>query len=90
VILVAESEWGAGPYVKEDFVKLPLARAELRLMIFDGTTIKQCSQLVGELCSQARSFARSQSGDEYLFAIWQENGFEFWKYTVGGLDPQRV
>ena len=72
VILVAECEWGEFRKIEYDFQKLPLARATLRLMIFDGG---QDSQVIAErLAQQAGKFKYGNADDGWLLAAWERNG----------------
>ena len=59
--LVAESEWGDPGEVWDDFQKLLVARAEVRVMIFDNHP-----GLLAELQAHIQHYA--VSGDRYLLA----------------------
>ncbi len=70
--LVMEIEWGFGAAtiwekVTEDFSKLILVRADLRIIVFQGNGIE--SQ-INQLISMVESFEGTQPGDNWLFAGW--------------------
>ena len=67
--LVAESEWGNRPDVWDDFQKLLIIRAAVRVMIFCADSRDRASSLVEELKQQIQCFDSRQEGDSrYLFA----------------------
>ena len=70
IALVAEIEWGNERDVWDDFQKLPLARAEVRVMIFDYRP-----GLQEALIQQARGFGKSKPDDRYLFASYRDGYF---------------
>ena len=63
VPLVAEIEWGPPEEVWYDFQKLPVARADVRVMIFTGH-----QGLLGELRDYVCQYAHR--GDRYLLAAY--------------------
>ena len=68
--LVLEIEWGfgnAGMFEKilHDFLKLVQARADLRVMVFQGNGI---DNMTDSLIQYAKHFTQSQTGDKYIFA----------------------
>jgi hypothetical protein len=70
--LVMEIEWGFGSNglfenVRDDFLKLVQARADLRVIVFQGNRI---NNMVDQLINEAMCFAGGQIGDRYLFAGW--------------------
>lgn len=78
VPLVVECEWGTDEYIVEDFEKLLVARADHRLMIFDGTNVRDPDKLIERLFQAIRTFAKTLPSDRYLFAFWTKDGaFEF-------------
>jgi hypothetical protein len=77
VSLVAECEWGTDQYVVADFEKLLLARADHRLLIFDGTNVHDADRLIERLRHAIHGFAKTRPGDRYLFAFWTAGGFQF-------------
>ncbi len=70
IALVAEIEWGNERDVWDDFQKLPLARADYRVMIFDDKP-----GLRGRLIKQARKFGKCEPGDRYFLASYADGGF---------------
>ena len=70
--LIMEVEWGFGEKtmwarIKEDFLKLVQARADLRVMVFQGRDVKTTTDRLIEL---AKGFEGTQPGDQYFFAGW--------------------
>lgn len=70
--LVMEIEWGFGAKtilnkITEDFLKLVQARADLRVMVFQGNDIGSITEI---LIHMAEKFEGSQQGDRWLFAGW--------------------
>ncbi len=76
VELVLESEWSVKG-VDEDFQKLMLARAELRVMIFQSKNMISASEKMQDLKSQVNKFTKSCEGDAYLFSCWVNDVREF-------------
>jgi hypothetical protein len=68
VIMVLECEWGIGQEIY-DFQKLLLARANLRVMVFQGNSAQR-EQLIPQMKNQIDRFEKTQLGDLYLFACW--------------------
>ena len=75
--LVAESEWGNENDIYDDFQKLLLARADVRVMIFDGTRSPGYSAIFTSLAKYIARCERSEEGDTYLFAAWTPKKFTF-------------
>lgn len=71
VPLVAEIEWGTRWQVWEDFQKLPIAQADVRVLICD-----QHPGLIADCEQQIQQFA-GHHGGRYLFATYQN-----WRFTV--------
>ena len=65
--VVAECEWGNREFIKEDFEKLLVARACLRVMIYNGSNIG-----AREFCQWVDLHEGTQAGDTYLLAEYQE------------------
>jgi hypothetical protein len=63
VPLVLECEWGRLPDVDYDFEKLLLARADHRVMIFQGTDPEQH---FNRMIERVRHCGLTRSGDRYL------------------------
>ena len=70
VPLVAEIEWGNEGDIWDDFQKLPIARAGVRVLICDHK-----DKLLEELQKHIDSFALSEKGDKYLFATYNQGQF---------------
>ena len=68
--LAAECEWGTKQDVWDDFQKLLVGRAKVRVMIFSANSWDKASSLVEELNRQIERFVSSQKGDRYLFASY--------------------
>ena len=96
--LVAECEWKGFEDVKDDFDKLLLARASVRLMIYDGNSKRRGSRGVAEeLARRVREFTDSRAEDAWLLAAWErcappakESGDKDWRfryYTVAMNGP---
>ena len=75
--LVAEIEWGNEGDVWDDFQKLPLARADVRVMIFEGQ-----SQFTEALQRRAILFEKSETGDRYLLARYAGRAFFVEEFVV--------
>ena len=72
--LVMEIEWGFGrnpiinfEKITEDFLKIVQARADLRVMVFQGRDHDVYS-FTDRLIAMVKDFEGSQKGDRYLFA----------------------
>lgn len=70
--LVMEIEWGFGAKtmfdkITEDFLKLVQARADLRVMVFQGNEVDAVTE---KLIAMADKFEGTQQGDRWLFAGW--------------------
>lgn len=70
ISLVMEIEWGFGSRtnldrITEDFLKLVQARADLRVMVFQGNDICSTTE---KLIDMAEKFEGSHLGDRWLFA----------------------
>jgi hypothetical protein len=70
--LVLESEWDIS-FEREilwDFQKLFIARADLRVMIFEQNTEKDAFQCLNRMKDAIKNFSATQIGDRYLLACW--------------------
>ncbi|MGO9606870.1 MAG: hypothetical protein ACLQAT_26350 [Candidatus Binataceae bacterium] len=70
--LVLESEWNVR-FVDEilwDFQKLLVARAHLRVMIFQQATKQKADQCLESMRDAIKTFSATHTGDRYLFACW--------------------
>ena len=66
--LVVESEFGNAGDVVDDFEKLLVARADVRLMIFEKRNKSKVEEAFNRFEREARQFCQSQSGDYYILA----------------------
>ena len=85
--LIAECEWGGRTDVDEDFQKLLLARATMRLMIFDGNYEPGSLKIADHLACQVRRFNHSCDEDAWLLAAWErtsenERGWSFRYFAI--------
>ena len=85
--LVAECEWGGMTDIDDDFQKLLLARAGVRLMIFNGHQKPCTPEIVKHLARQVVEFKRSREEDAWLLAAWErtdknEKGWLFHYFTI--------
>ena len=86
-LLVAECEWGRGKnleYIVEDFEKLLLARADIRLMIFDGNHKPGSKEIAERLAGKVREFKSSRAEDTWLLAAWEgsNDDWSFKYFTI--------
>ena len=72
--LVAECEWGKLEQIIEDFDKLLLARACVRLMIYDGGYGAGSKWIAEQLATRVRKFKNSSAEDSWLLAAWEKCG----------------
>lgn len=65
--------------VVDDFEKLVIARACLKVMVFQRDCLKDTIKRFEILRSKAKDFNRADTDTEYLLAaiVWSENRFEF-------------
>lgn len=85
VDLILESEWNMKDQsVMDDFPKLVLGRAKLRVFIFTRKTTAQFEEVMRWVLDEINGSAVAQEGDRYLFACWiiGEQKFRFEPYTV--------
>jgi len=68
VPLVMESEWRRGQEIHNDFQKLMIARAGLRIMIFGGKDCDSVSDQIWELKQEVARCGASRTEDRYLLA----------------------
>ena len=69
--LVAECEWGSFEDIVEDFDKLLLARASVRLMIFDGGHKPGSEKIAAQLAERIRAFKGTCDEDAWLLAAFE-------------------
>jgi hypothetical protein len=72
-ILVAESEFGKEKAVLDDFHKLVLARADHRVIVFQGHG-KGIGKLMDDLEKAATAYAGPTAGDRYLMVAYDTSG----------------
>lgn len=87
--LVAECEWGNRRAIDDDFEKLLLARASVRLMIFDGNyewdgNEPGSRKIAERLAKWVREFNGSRAEDAWLLAAREtgEDGWSFRYFTI--------
>ena len=80
--LVAECEWGNKGDIEDDFEKLLLARAGVRVMIFDGGI--HTPRITELLARKVREFNGSRAEDAWLLAAWKEHhgGFHYFTFQM--------
>ena len=79
VKLVAESEWGDLGAIEDDFQKLLVARATVRVMVFDaGQSEGGTSAIVEALCGHVQTF-QGQKGDTYLLIAYVKDE-DSWRF----------
>ncbi len=82
--LVAECEWGDLGDIYDDFEKILLARAGVRLMIFDGGYDPGSTGIAERLAGRVREFNGSRSEDAWLLAAWEgsNDDWSFRYFTI--------
>ena len=82
-LLVAECEWGSEQKIEEDFEKLLLARAGVRVMIFHGGVKPGARSDL--LAGKVKAFNGSRTEDAWLLVAWERNGdgWRFRFFTIG-------
>ena len=82
--LVAECEWGNKGDIKDDFEKLLLARADVRLMIFTGSNQAKSEKIAERLARKVREFKGSRAEDAWLLAAWEgsNDDWSFRYFTI--------
>ena len=82
-VLVAECEWGNEENIMIDFQKLLLARADVRVMAFDGTWHPGYQELFENFGINIANNTQAQLGDIWLFAAWtNDEGWVFRRIDV--------
>ena len=76
-VLVAESEWGRQLEILNDFQKLLLARADVRVMVFDGTQNPGYEKLFEIFKTNIDNNQQAEPGDIWLFAAWTPENWIF-------------
>lgn len=70
VPLVMECEWLGADDIDNDFLKLLMARADLRVMIFGTQTSEESQDTVQRLRRWIKEFEGSERGDRFLLCGW--------------------
>ena len=87
VPFVAECEWRRKDDVYDDFEKLLLARADVRIMVFKADPWDSTETAFAELQAYIAAFQPTSPHDAYLFAAWTRGvGFKFHSYYEGVTD----
>lgn len=91
--MAAECEWGTRGAVKDDFEKLLLARAAVRVMVFDGMMHEGGAEATAnEICNWIGAYEDSQKGDTYLLIGYEADEdnwwFRYFKILVDNLGEQ--
>ena len=91
--LVAECEWGDQTAIKDDFEKLLLARASIRLMIYDGNQVPGSAAIAERLVQYVRNFNGSSAEDVWLLAAWERHedsgSWSFRYFPIGRFTTQQ-
>ena len=77
VVMVAECEWGNQDQIWYDFEKLLVARADLRVMVFDGRVKPGYPEIFQTFNRYIQKHKHSDRRDAWLFAAWTP---ERWQY----------
>jgi|GEM_PF-7016795 len=81
--LALESEWGNDTEILEDFQKLLVSRAALRVMIFgERNRSTECTKKT--LCKQIESYRDGDVDDRYLLAAYDAGRFVFFLLDGNG------
>ena len=76
--LVVECEWSrTQAEIFDDFEKLLVARADVRLMIFQAPTAEEVADLFARLRTATQGFSQHQSGDYYMLAGYDRQARQF-------------
>ena len=94
VPMVAESEWGGREAVVYDFQKLLIARAKVRVMVYDAGVANggdKAQYLLNRLCKLVGAFNGTE-GDTYLLIPYlhvkgKKGGFKFKFYQITDQGP---
>ena len=74
-VLAAECEWGVENEIYHDFQKLLIARADLRVMVFDGARSPGYREIFQTLTRYVCRCSHTEAGDAWLLAAWTNDGF---------------
>ena len=81
-VLVAECEWGPQLEIMNDFQKLLLARADVRVMVFDGTHDPRYQELFEIFEANIDNNQQAEPGDLWLFAAWTPKNWKFRRFRA--------
>ena len=84
--LAAECEWSGERSIRYDFQKLLIARADLRLMVFDGTKSPGYRDIFLKLARYICRCTHTEVGDAWLFAAWTPERFVY--HNINALQTQ--
>ena len=95
VPLVAECEWGTLGALKDDFDKLIVARAAVRVMVYHGGYSKDGAEgIANDLCRRVGAFEGNRPEDTYLLAEYDKDEssrpFRYFKILVDDPGQQPV
>lgn len=86
MLLAAESEWGDEGDILDDFEKLLVCRADVRVMIFDDSKKVDLDKMITDLKTNTKSFAGIQNKDYFVFAYYKKSDDRFvvqdWYYQT--------
>jgi hypothetical protein len=87
--MAAECEWSQGDAIVNDFEKLLVARADLKVMVFERDDPATVQQTVERLTALERSFERRQTDDVYLLVgrNYKTSTFAGYRLTNSALEP---
>jgi hypothetical protein len=77
--LVLECEWGNGDDIHDDFQKLQLASADLRVMIFSARMEREMANTMDMLKTSVEKFTGNTASGDYLLCCWcsENRAFEY-------------
>ena len=81
-VLVAECEWGPQLEILNDFQKLLLARADVRVIVFDGTRNPGYQVLFDIFETNIDNNQQAEPGDLWLFAAWTPENWIFHRFRA--------
>ena len=84
--LVAECEWGDEPHIQDDFEKLLLACARVRVMIVDAGTDRDYSDTIAKLLAgKVKKFEGFRAEDAWLLAVVEQKRDDGWSFRYYSL-----
>ena len=83
--MVAESEWRGKADVSDDFQKLLIARADVRVMVLARGHWDTDADMMADLAKYVRAYDSPQSSGICLIAGWEiATGFKYWRIAANG------